>query len=388
MVSLGIKLRPDQWKDGMVINHKNEKAMNRMLSIKKGDIERAILELSFNGAFVKKTSRECLNILIEHLDPERLEERLRREKQATSFVGYYTSFMDTKTNEGTKGLYSFTLRKIREFCDSEGYDLEALTFEDVTKMWLRSFEAYCLTTQRQNSASRHLRDIRAVFNFAIDEGVTTNYPFRKFKIKKEETRDKSYSAEELRNLFNHKCYPGGEQEAVDIFTLMFCLIGINCVDLAYAGKPVAGKRLEYVRKKTGKPYSIYLEKEALEIIEKYKGKESLLDLLERVPNYKTYFNRMAKTLRKVGLVREAGKRSSGKALVPEICIGSARTSWATIAEEELDIPREVIAAALGHSTIDVTSTYLRTEWRKKVDTANRTVLNWVLYKKKPRKSEE
>lgn len=383
MASLGVKLALNQWENGKVVNHKNEKLLNKMLSIKKGDIERATLELSFNGAFVNKTTKECLSILMDYLDPERIEDRRRREKEASSFTNYFKSFVEKKKNEGTKGLYNATLRKVREFCDLEGIDLDALTFEDITKPWVESFEAYCLTTQRQNSASRHLRDIRAVFNAAIDDGVTTNYPFRKYSIKREETDDKSYSAAELRALFNYPCYSGWQQETVDIFKLMFCLIGINSVDLAQAKEPSVRKgRLDYVRKKTGKHYSVYLEKEALDIIDKYKGDEHLLNLIERVPNYKTYFNRFAKTLRKVGLNRVPGKKSTGKALVPDICSGSARTSWATIAQEELDIPREVIAAALGHSTIDVTTTYLRTEWRKKIDDANRKVLNWVFYEKK------
>ncbi len=166
-----------------------------------------------------------------------------------------------------------------------------------------------------------------------------------------------------------------------MFKLMFCLIGINAVDLANLEKPRNG-RIEYERKKTHKPYSLKVEPEAKQIIDRYKGKLHLLDIVERVPNYKTYFNRMGKTLRKVGLVRVDGKKSIGKAILPDVCTGSARTSWATIAQEELDIDREVIAAALGHCTVDVTSTYLRTKWRKKVDEANRKVLDWVFYEKK------
>jgi integrase len=91
---------------------------------------------------------------------------------------------------------------------------------------------------------------------------------------------------------------------------------------------------------------------------------------------------MIKTLKKVGQKRISGKKNCGDALLPDICTGSARTSWATIAQEELDIPRDIIAAALGHHTIDVTTTYLRTDWRKKVDMANRKVLDWVFYEKK------
>ena len=131
-----------------------------------------------------------------------------------------------------------------------------------------------------------------------------------------------------------------------------------------------------------KLYDIKLEPEAQAIINKYQGRDRLLNLLERIPNYKTYFRRMDKNLKKTGKVQVPGKKSEGSALLPGISSGSARTSWATIAQEELDIPRDVIAAALGHHTVDVTTTYLRTEWRKKVDAANRKVIDWVLYKKK------
>ncbi len=163
---------------------------------------------------------------------------------------------------------------------------------------------------------------------------------------------------------------------------MFCLIGINSIDLAYA-PDISRGRLNYVRAKTHKPYSIKIEPEALAIINRYKGKNGkLVNITETSPNYKTFFNRMGKTLRKVGLQRVPGKKSTGEAILPDICTGSARTSWATIAQEELDIPRDVIAAALGHHTVDVTSTYLRTDWRKKVDAANRKVIDWVLYQKK------
>lgn len=227
----------------------------------------------------------------------------------------------------------------------------------------------------------HLRNIRTVFNVAIDDNITKEYPFRKFKIKREETRDKSFTAEELRKAFNYKCYPGGQQEAVDMFKLMFCLIGINTVDMANLEEPVKG-RVEYIRAKTHKFYSVKLQPEAVEIINRYKGKAHLLDILERCPNYKTYFNRLGKTFRKVGLTRVDGKKSTGKALLPDACTGSMRTSWATIAQSELDIPRDVIAAALGHHTVDVTSTYLRTDWKKKVDAANRKVIDWVFYNKK------
>jgi integrase len=59
----------------------------------------------------------------------------------------------------------------------------------------------------------------------------------------------------------------------------------------------------------------------------------------------------------------------------------ARHSWATVAID-LDIPKDTVAAALGHSSNTVTDVYINFD-RAKIDRANRMVLDYVLYDKKP-----
>ena len=59
----------------------------------------------------------------------------------------------------------------------------------------------------------------------------------------------------------------------------------------------------------------------------------------------------------------------------------ARHSWATIAAE-LDIPKETIAAALGHELGNPTTSIYIDFNMKKVDEPNRRVIDWVLYGKK------
>ena len=60
----------------------------------------------------------------------------------------------------------------------------------------------------------------------------------------------------------------------------------------------------------------------------------------------------------------------------------ARHSWATIAYNDLQIPKDIIAQALGHSGSEtVTDIYLDKD-PKLVDAANRRVLDWVLYGKR------
>lgn len=53
----------------------------------------------------------------------------------------------------------------------------------------------------------------------------------------------------------------------------------------------------------------------------------------------------------------------------------ARHTWATIAAE-LDIPKETISAALGHSANSVTDTYSEFD-TKKIDIANRRVIDYL-----------
>ena len=69
-----------------------------------------------------------------------------------------------------------------------------------------------------------------------------------------------------------------------------------------------------------------------------------------------------------------------KPLFPDISTYWARHTWATIAAS-LDIPKETISAALGHEIGSrVTSIYIDFD-QKKVDEANRKVMDYVLYGK-------
>ena len=64
-------------------------------------------------------------------------------------------------------------------------------------------------------------------------------------------------------------------------------------------------------------------------------------------------------------------------MFPHITTYWARHTWATIAAS-LDIPKETIAAGLGHGGNTVTDIYIDFD-RRKVDEANRRVIDWVYY---------
>ena len=314
---------------------------------------------------LKSTTDKALKKLIE----DAISSKVENQK---TFLYYLDEFVSKKTNQGTKSIYTTTRNKIEEY-DSH------CTFESMDKSWLENFEAWMAKTMKVNAYAIHLRNIRSVFNYAIDEEYTTLYPFRRFSIKKEETRKRSLTAEQLRLLRDYPC----EEYQIrhrDMFMLMFYLIGVNAADLFNAKRSaLVNGRFEYKRAKTGKLYSIKVEPEAQDIIEKYKGKDYLLNIMDEYGNYKDFLHRMGIGLKQIGETERKGLggKKSRNPLFPDLSSYWSRHTWATIAAE-LDIPKEVIAHALGHSWANSTTTdiYIRFDM-KKVDEANRKVIDFL-----------
>lgn len=301
----------------------------------------------------------------------------RKVDNTGTFVKHYEQFMESKTNRGTYSVYKHTLDRIRAF----DKNVDNKMFEDIDLKWLTDFEAFCAKTACKNARNIHLRNIRAVFNNAIDYGITTAYPFRRFKIRPEATRKRSMAVEELRRLFD---YPVEDYAEIyrDMFRLIFMLVGINSVDLHGLKSITRDGRIEYKRAKTGRLYSIKVEPEAREIINKYRGKNGLLCIADRWIDSRNFRHQCNKALQKIGQVERKG-RGGKKTITAEfegVTTYWARHTWATIAAS-LDIPKDTIAAALGHGGDTVTDIYIDFD-QKKVDAANRRVLDWVLYGKR------
>lgn len=317
---------------------------------------------------------------------ERTNDEPERIDESRLFGKFYEKRMNAKANKGYKASIEYTFTKIQAFCadkNSEyGKPFDELTFDDISLKWLNAFDEWLVGQgMAQNSRNIHFKNIRTVINRAIDEELTEKYPFRRFKIRPEATRKRSMTVESLRALFD---FPVEEYQKfyLDMFKLMFLLIGINTADL-YDLTGITDGRIEYRRAKTHRLYSIKVEPEAMEIIERWKGEKNLLCIADRWPNAKEFNKYMNITLKKIGK-REKVPGRGGKIKItpafPELQTYWARHTWATIAYE-IGIPKDVISQALGHSSgNEITEIYIRRD-EKKVDAANRRVLNYVLYGK-------
>ena len=278
----------------------------------------------------------------------------------------------------TRACYLHTYDRVLSFAGSEA---SSLIFEDVTRSWLENFEKFLSrTSPSKNARNIHFRNIRAVFNLAIDDGITTHYPFRTFKIRPVKTAKRSMTVEALRTFINADV-DEWQREYRDLFVLSFFLIGINPKDLMELSEIVDG-RIEFNRSKTRRFYSIKVEPEALEIITRYAGTRHLIDPLDRYVKYKDYLSRWNKALKTIGTHYDVGLRGARTyhPIFPTLSCYWARHTWATIAAS-LDIPKETIAHGLGHGNETVTDIYIDFNMEK-VDEANRRVIDWVLYGKR------
>lgn len=251
---------------------------------------------------------------------------------------------------------------------------EELTWEEVDVAWLRRFEAFLAKTASVNARAIHLRNIRAVFNYAIDEERTTLYPFRRFRIKKEKTRKRALTVEELREIVQLDL-PADLALHRDIFLLIFCLIGINMVDLSQLTEVKRG-RIEYRRSKTGAPFSIRVEPEAKKLIARLRGQTHLVKVFDTYKDHKSYIAKHNKALKKLGRVHigKQGRRTY-EPICEDLTSYWARHTWATIASH-IGIEKDTIQHALGHADNSVTGIYIDFD-DSKIDEANRKVLDYV-----------
>ena len=360
-LATGVSVLADNWVDGKVEGRKDAKRLNTILDNQKTRVKARLLQLREDGR-LEKVSTAQLRRLLTAPDMDDVPE----EDTRLSF--YQVADMCVSTKDGrTRESYEYTLSKVRAFAG------KTLYLDDLDRVWLHRFQES--VGGKVNSRAVHLRNLRHICNFALDEELTGHYPFRKYKIRTEETQKKALTLEQLR-AYLHADLSERDQEYRDTFLLMFYFRGINVGDLAaLTENDIVDGRIEYRRSKTGQLFSIKLEPEMLEILERWKGERHLLRCFDRYAAYHDYNRRLREALKRI-------KGPDGDPVEPECSSNWARHTWATLCAE-LDIPDPTITLGMGHSTAGhrTTAIYIKRDPRK-VDEANRKVIDYLWGKEK------
>lgn len=350
--TLDVSLQPNQWKDGRVVNHPQAATINASLDAILAQCQVALLQMVNNEPTRNMPAGEMRDRICKAVFND-------VAPFGSSFFDVYDTFTRTHTRAGTRSIYNNTRAVLKR------YD-RSMEFATISRKWLQQFDLW-MTGEgfSVNYRSIHMRNIRAVLNYAIDAGMDVPYPFRHFAIKSEQVIPRDLTMEEMHKLV---AYQGEWKEWVDMFLICFGLIGINVHDLFdLTAENIHRGRLYYTRAKTGRGYNIKVWPPVSALLKRYKGNDRLLAQFDGISREWA----MKKWNHALAMV--------GKELHIRLHMSTyvARYTWSTVAHEDLGFSFDAVSQALGHSVgLRVTKGYVHIK-EEVVDEMNKAVLQAV-----------
>lgn len=359
-IGTGINIKAEHWNGeinkGVVPKCPNARAINESIETLFFRYTNTLRDLENAGKLIGKSVAEIKKLLTA----------VQAGSDKENLTDYFIRYAESRRTEKSQEVYRYTLKAIRAF------DNEEIPFEKVNVIWLKAFDAYL---EKQgvgiNTRAIHFRNLRAVFNSAINEDLIglEYYPFRKFKIASSRKDKESLTEEQLQRLIAYETPYPFRRTARDLFLLSFYMCGMNLVDLYHLDRLRDG-RAHFVRTKTsGKninPVSILVQPEAAEIISRYAGTDHVLRFIEERATYDTFIHQIQRSLRHIS--KELG--------IEGLTFYWARYTWATLADK-LGVSEKEISKGLGHVDTSIAGKfYISYDWTK-VDRANRTVIDYI-----------
>lgn len=351
--ALNIRVQESQWDGKKVINHPNAHELNltltSILTAAQMELLKVVNSMPTRFAHPSVLRDKVCEVIFPSGEVDQV---------ARPFVDIMAEFRDTHTRESTRIVYNTTIGVLNRF------DTGA-TCETINSRWLTDFRQWMMRNgYSTNYRAIQERNIRAVFNYAIDNDLTTSYPFRKWKVEVGNARPRDITPEELRAIWAIGSWYS------DLFILQFLLMGINTIDLYELTKSNYKRgRIQYTRKKTGKWYDVKVVPMAAAILEKYAPSDKhLIGIFDKwsLAWFKKTYN------------QELHALETSLNLSVHMTSYVSRYTFASIADS-IDIPPSTIARCLGHTEMDVkrvTLGYIHQE-QKKIDEANEKVIQHV-----------
>ena len=301
--------------------------------------------------------------------------------RVVAFMKQVADGLQMEGNFGTAHVYRSSLNAIIAYHGKGDF-----TFNEVTPEWIKGFEIHLRGRGcNWNTVSTYLRTFRAVYNRAVDcrGAVYVPHLFRSVYTGTRADRKRALDTEDIQKVFTKlpqsPAVTSDIRRAQELFVLMFLLRGLPFVDLAYLRKSdLRDNVITYRRRKTGRPLSVTLTSEAMAILKRYMDCDSsspyLFPLLNSREGTKEAYHEYQLALRNFN--RQLMLLGEMLGLGDKLSSYTARHTWATTAYY-CEIHPGVISEAMGHSSITVTETYLKPFQNKKIDEANKKVVDFI-----------
>ena len=302
-------------------------------------------------------------------------------KSFTSYMFHVMEELELEERFGTLHVYRYALRAFTGFVGGG-----EIFFGALSRRSLKLFERHLRDRLCSwNTVSTYTRALRAVYNRAVDLRKAPYVPhlFRSVYTGTRADRRRALDAEDMKKVFARLLQSDAVTPAMrgaqELFILMFLLRGLPFVDLAYLRKSdLRGNVISYRRRKTGRPLSVTLTSEAMFLLRKYMSREEqspyLFPILHSDEGSPMAYREYQLALRNFNYQLELVGKLLG--LKDRLSSYTARHTWATTAYY-CEIHPGIISEAMGHSSITVTETYLKPFRSKKIDEANKQVLDFV-----------
>ena len=269
----------------------------------------------------------------------------------------------------TSETYTATLRSFMAFRESQDVPLDGISSD-----MMLLYEAHLKTRDvSMNTISFYMRNLRAVYNRAVEKGLTPqNNPFRHVYTGVDKTIKRAIPIKTIKELkeFDLSLKPSLDF-ARDMFMFSFYTRGMSFIDMAYLKKSdLQNGILTYRRRKTGQLLSIKWEKCMEDILSKYPKYQTdyLLPIIKETVNERRQYDNA------LHLVNYHLKDlSSILKLQRPLTMYVARHSWASAAKAR-NIPLPVISEGMGHDSEATTQIYLASLETSVVDKANKIIL--------------
>ena len=371
-VSLGLSLQEKFWdfeKGKPKRNCPNKEQIERLIAAKTAE---------YNDLIVEMTSQQ------REYTVETLVSHFHNQVRCATVVELYDKLIDDMKRGGklgNAGVYKYSRTSLLKFT---GQRLQ-IPFSDIDAVWLRRYENWLRTSGcGDTTISQLFRTLRSVFNKAVELQLVKRdyYPFDAYKVSKFDTRTKkrAITKEDVRKVIAldlSQGYPS-ERLARDIFVFSYFGAGINFADIAllkYGN--VRDDRVQYVRKKTGKPINFLLTEEMRNIIAKYQqqgqtDEDYIFPILDRRVHRteQQRYDRTHKVLTNTNRwLRKIGQRVGIEHLTTYV----ARHTFATVLKRS-GVNIAIISESLGHSDLSTTQIYLDSFENSQIDAAMQNLL--------------
>ena len=371
-VSLGLSLYEKFWdfeKGKPKRNCPNKEQIERLIAAKTAE---------YNDLIVEMTAQQ------REYTVETLVSHFHNQVRCATVVELYDKLIDDMQRGdklGNAGVYKYSRTSLLKFT---GQRLQ-IPFSDIDAVWLRRYENWLRTSGcGDTTISQLFRTLRSVFNKAVELQLVKRdyYPFDAYKVSKFDTRTKkrAITKEDVRKVIAldlSQGYPS-ERLARDIFVFSYFGAGINFADIAllkYGN--VRDGRVQYVRKKTGKPINFLLTEEMRNIIAKYQqqgqtDEDYIFPILDRRVHRteQQRYDRTHKVLTNTNRwLRKIGQRVGIEHLTTYV----ARHTFATVLKRA-GVNIAIISESLGHSDLSTTQIYLDSFENSQIDAAMQNLL--------------